>query len=456
MTSENYNNDCIFDVDMVKPKIPSYKTYDLGQFDTRDRGVEVYNSLETEGIILIGNRGTGNMPPKVGKKDYILEEVKNMSRADKLSLLKLMLKDIKPEPIPGAIIDSSSSDDDDYYDMCYSNNRLDEDISILKIRETDPSFEPQRRNPESEIDGLFNAIQESFTYHIPLELSVSDFNLAICQGLAQHININSEELRHIFVDHEGKKDLCMMYEPDVIDFNNNDFIENLVDDLVEMIHSNTNSDLKSIFDDDMSTSTHTTKMAAGITLMDSMKNYFSYSAMTLCGIPNIKLVGSNQDWNKLLKKVLYIEEMNSKYDLKIDWWLRHLIPVVNVIVDSAINGVNEDNIKFWKCIYKSVGQSGGPRIYGWINIFYPYDCYNKINESMINNEISEIVEYFNNTNDEFNFRGVNSSYYAMRLSSANVKNKDDNGDYKFISGFLGATITKGRIKPVIGNIIIRK
>ncbi len=63
--------------------------------------------------------------------------------------------------------------------------------------------------------------------------------------------------------------------------------------------------------------------------------------------------------------------MNEGNKLKLDFWLKHLVPVIEEISNTGIT--NEVNTKFWGDIYKytDIG-SGSPIISGWINVFFPY------------------------------------------------------------------------------------
>ena len=49
----------------------------------------------------------------------------------------------------------------------------------------------------------------AYAYHIPLMLRPDDIWLAICQGVARHIDIHQKELRKKFVDFDGKKTLSI-------------------------------------------------------------------------------------------------------------------------------------------------------------------------------------------------------------------------------------------------------
>ncbi len=62
--------------------------------------------------------------------------------------------------------------------------------------------------------------------------------------------------------------------------------------------------------------------------------------------------------------------MNYGNVLELDWWLDHLIPVVNKICDIGEN--RQVDLDFWRNIYKKPGSSSDSNIQGWINVFHPY------------------------------------------------------------------------------------
>mmetsp|Transcript_15148 Transcript_15148/g.12886 ORF Transcript_15148/g.12886 Transcript_15148/m.12886 type:complete len:173 (-) Transcript_15148:380-898(-) len=132
------------------------------------------------------------------------------------------------------------------------------------------------------------------------------------------------------------------------------------------------SDVYKAILDDTESAAPNAKIASEITLMDAMKSYFKYEVMTGCGMAAIHLVGDSADWQKLIDKVELLEKLNEGNQLKLDFWLKHLVPTVKKIANTAINR-DQPDIEFWKFIYKySSGGSGGPRFSGWINTFIPY------------------------------------------------------------------------------------
>lgn len=47
-----------------------------------------------------------------------------------------------------------------------------------------------------------------------------------------------------------------------------------------------------------------------------------------CGIPEVTIEGSVEDWEEIIRRLDYL----SKYDLK--WWTTELKPVIRKIIDS--------------------------------------------------------------------------------------------------------------------------
>jgi len=125
----------------------------------------------------------------------------------------------------------------------------------------------------------------------------------ILQGLSIHVDINSEKLRHLFVDHEGKKKLIVNMDhfgpPGTPE---NDW-DTYFSKTKEMIRENTHSDLHPILDTSFSTTDLTASVVHNTTIMSSMKAYFTYECMTLCGIPKITILGTKDDWINIKEKL---------------------------------------------------------------------------------------------------------------------------------------------------------
>ena len=58
---------------------------------------------------------------------------------------------------------------------------------------------------------LLNGFYIAHTNHYPIRIKPDDIWLLIVQAFSNHVNSNSERLRHLFVDFDGKKQLIVKY-----------------------------------------------------------------------------------------------------------------------------------------------------------------------------------------------------------------------------------------------------
>lgn len=211
-------------------------------------------------------------------------------------------------------------------------------------------------------------IDYAFLNHQTLCLSPSDFLILIGFGLARHINLNSEKVRHQVVEHEGRAKI-MVNNPKITMKEECDWSE-LFGQFCEEIKKRVKKDIYSVVIDDFSTATPTTRILTEMTLMDCMKNYFRFEGARGCGFPKICLRGTVDDWKKFKEKVSKLKEMNKNDALEIDFWLKHLLPMVDKICEAGIE--RKVDYTFWANLMCNADGYGGPTISGWINAFVPY------------------------------------------------------------------------------------
>jgi hypothetical protein len=220
---------------------------------------------------------------------------------------------------------------------------------------------------------FFEGMYHAYAEHRPFNLSPDMIWLLICQGFSQHVNNNSESMRHFFVDFKGKVSLVVRNDKISLDDPNSPW-QDVFSNFSKQISDNTGKQLTETLTADFSTTTLTSKMASQITLMDAMKSYFDFVVITIgCGIPKITLEGTEQDWQGLLIKT----EALRKYNL--DWWVDKMEPALKKIIEASQGKINQ---QFWQGMFKyhSKGACGPPAIAdGWIVNFFPYDKYGKRN-----------------------------------------------------------------------------
>ncbi|CAG8460782.1 32105_t:CDS:1 [Racocetra persica] len=282
------------------------------------------------------------------------------------------------------------------------------------------------------LNGFAAAILHAYNYHKHLRLNPDDVWLAISQGVSHHINFNPEKFRDRFVQHEGKKDICVD-ATDIISGFKGDWPE-VVNRLVTATDNNVEKiDLKELLECNFSTTTTTSLTASRIVLLDSVKAYFRYLVSTMCGIPKVTLEGTLDDWMKIQEKVIHLRKLN----LDLDFWLDRLEPVIWNLVATYRGEIDED---FWGRIVridKVFGSGGGTFITGWMLAFFPY----------------------NRAKQPINFDRVKLPHLPDGI--VGVPFLLDGIKLKFLAGFIGANqeILEGSdgesvVSPVIGWSII--
>lgn len=210
---------------------------------------------------------------------------------------------------------------------------------------------------------LIATLHAAFTDHRPVVLSPDVIWLTITQGFAQHINANAERLRSMLVQHDGKLQLKV---------ERHDFVKGSPENPWQEVFQEFSAKIQEhlgathgLIVSDFSTTGPVERAASEITLMDSMQAFFGYEVCTLCGIPNITLEGTVQDWRRIAERVQEFRRF------ELDWWVRFLEPILEQFVAAAGGNVDQG---FWDSIYKWHGPkgSGSPHVTGWIKDFFPY------------------------------------------------------------------------------------
>jgi hypothetical protein len=220
---------------------------------------------------------------------------------------------------------------------------------------------------------FFNGMFQAYAEHRPFVLSPDMIWLLISQGFARHVNANPEKMRPYFVDYSGKLSLIVPTDKVTLD-NPQSPWEEIFPQFTEQIAKHIGKDLIQLLSADFSTTTPIEKVASEITIMEAMKPYFEFIVMRIvCGIPEITLKGTPEDWEKVLNKA----KLLSRYDL--EWWTKELVPLLEEFVNASRGKVNKD---FWRNMFKyhTPEKYGAALIIdGWIVKFFPYDKKDKRN-----------------------------------------------------------------------------
>lgn len=210
------------------------------------------------------------------------------------------------------------------------------------------------------INCLLSAMHMAFKDHYPLTLAPDDVWLTIVQGLALHVDNNAEKLRKRFVKHNDK--ITLEYDSNFTKGSpDNDWPSSFkwfsgkIQEHIGKKHA--------LIVSDFSTTGPVERAVSEIVLMDVVKHFFDFRVMTLCGIPEITLLGSVEDWKSIRTRAEALSEFG------LSWWTDHLLPVLDQFVAAANGRVNQE---FWTSLYHWHDGSGGERISGHVSALFPY------------------------------------------------------------------------------------
>lgn len=112
------------------------------------------------------------------------------------------------------------------------------------------------------------------------------------------------------------------------------------------IKNNINKDSFNIINPRFSTTNSLEQTVAQITVMNSMKQYFTYTVFCGCGIPKVIMEGNLDDWNMLYDKS---KQLIEKFEMH--FWGEMVLPVIGEFINTYQGKVNT---KFWDCCCRSI------------------------------------------------------------------------------------------------------
>lgn len=221
---------------------------------------------------------------------------------------------------------------------------------------------------------IFVGFIKAYKEHRPITINPDIIWLLIVQGFSQHVLNNSENLRSKFVNFSDKKGLNIErldLTPDSVTVDDwNEIFSQFTNEISKF----TGQELIDVLTPSFSTTTPISVAVGQLSIMCSMKKYFSYT-LTLagCGIPYVNIEGTVDDWEKILYRINYLEQ----FDLS--FWINELRPIINEIINSKKGIINH---QFWLDMihHKNIfGVYSSEIIDGWFIKFFPYSNKGKKN-----------------------------------------------------------------------------
>ncbi|KAM6478321.1 hypothetical protein HDV62DRAFT_400799 [Trichoderma sp. SZMC 28011] len=211
-------------------------------------------------------------------------------------------------------------------------------------------------------DSLVRGAIEAWGQHQSLVLRPDEVWFEILAQLNFYMTAHAEDVRHLFVDHEGKEEI------QVWRFSWRDVIAAFAGEIQQRVKTDW---LLDWIMPDFTTSDDNDGLTATVLMMGLMQHYFEFSGGITCGLPEVTLLGERDDWVKLLGKLDRLREWGEEPADYAD----RLRPILTRFVLTWDEPDSDEVKDFWKNIVRSQRLfmcGAGPTGYsisGWITGF---------------------------------------------------------------------------------------
>ena len=119
------------------------------------------------------------------------------------------------------------------------------------------------------------------------------------------------------------------------------FFQAMISEITENINK---PEYTSLMKADFSQSTSVDRIVNNIMLMYSFKEYFEYRMRSLCGIPGVVMLGSEDDWLRLLEKLVKVEELLKPLEevLQLGDWFKSSQTVLQKLLETFRGNPDKD------------------------------------------------------------------------------------------------------------------
>ncbi|CAF2861284.1 unnamed protein product [Rotaria sp. Silwood2] len=199
---------------------------------------------------------------------------------------------------------------------------------------------------------IFSAFLYAYNSHEDIVLSPDDIWLMVCIYFSNYVNQNAEQLRTLFVDHEGSK-LLTIVQVGLIEPDWKDFLERMRVEVGKNVKHNVIDSLTANF----STTSLIESNLSCLVTMDTFKNYFEYRCfITRCGIRRIHFMGTLEDWKVLRQKAEKLKNFTKHGTDPFASYINGLLPIIDEFIKTYQNNVNHE---FWKKVMDIEHVGGG-------------------------------------------------------------------------------------------------
>ncbi|KND92282.1 Uncharacterized protein TOPH_02953 [Tolypocladium ophioglossoides CBS 100239] len=211
-------------------------------------------------------------------------------------------------------------------------------------------------------DSLVRGAVEAWAQHQHLVLRPDVVWFEVLAQLNFYMGKHSEELRHLFVDFAGKREIQVRGLT----------WREVVGAFGGAIQQRVKTDwLQGWIAPGFSTTTQADNLTATVLMMGLVQRYFDFSGGIICGLPSVQLLGERRDWARLADKLERLGEFGPEARA----YAERLRPILRRFVQTWDAPGSYEVRAFWTQIVRAdraVACGAGPaeyRISGWITGF---------------------------------------------------------------------------------------
>lgn len=216
-------------------------------------------------------------------------------------------------------------------------------------------FEAIDTIPKSILDntGFVGLLSKAYSSHLKVAIAPQDIWIVLLSEVAKEVNADPEKYRHLFTESDDKQEISVP---------SGSLTHMPMDTLVSELANRVKFDSVVLFPQFSTNTPEATGVVQAI-FCDMASPFYNYS-MYLCGIPAIKLLGTQADWELLLSAWNNFGNLFDTSNIK------DYVKTSSIILQQIIATFEHptQNADFWKDIFtqKNVGSGGDLIIDGWI------------------------------------------------------------------------------------------
>lgn len=233
-------------------------------------------------------------------------------------------------------------------------------LNMSKILEKDEKYQFFYEFPNTKLRnvGFLGFLSHAYSNHVKISISPYDIWILIISEVSKFIVSKPEPFRGLFTDSAEKKEITIFTDAEY---------EMPMNELSAALASNIKFDANILFPELSIQSEESVAMIQAL-FCEMASPYYSYSMM-MCGLPEIKVLGTIDDWKTIRTNFNKLFDLlNNCYDFK------NYPSTVETVLNNIINSFKssqQDSISFWKDIFteKNIGSGSQREINGWITHF---------------------------------------------------------------------------------------